>query len=127
MLLLSWEADATLVPKLSITSTWIGWLQFLLALLLLFRKTVPLAGLGLIILYGIGIFEFGIFHMLDYPMYAGAGYYLLVNGSDNKKIRGTGLPALYVTVGFRCAGLRWKKLFIRSGVCTCSNKIHNWL
>ncbi|MEL7832588.1 hypothetical protein [Fodinibius sp. Rm-B-1B1-1] len=110
VLLLSWQADAMLVPELNISSAWIGWFQFLLALLLLFRKTVPLAGLGLIVLYGIGIYEFGIFHMLDYPMYAGAGYYLIVANSADKGIRGTGLPALYLTVGFSLCWVALEKI-----------------
>ena len=110
VLLMAWQADAMLVPELSITATWIGWFQFLLALLLLFRKTVPLAGLGLILLYSIGIYEFGIFHMLDYPMYAGAGYYLLVSQSENKKIHGSGLPVLYLTVGFSLCWVALEKV-----------------
>ncbi|HEX6982862.1 MAG TPA: hypothetical protein VF181_08880 [Balneolaceae bacterium] len=110
ILLLSWQADAMLVPGLSITAVWIGWFQFILALLLLFRRTVPVAGIGLIILYGIGIYEFGFFHMLDYPMYAGAGYYLAVSNSSNQKIRGTGLPALYITVGFSLCWVALEKI-----------------
>ncbi len=110
VLLLSWQADAMLVPELPIAAAWIGWYQFILALLLLFRKTVPLAGLGLIVLYGMGINEFGMFHMLDYPMYAGAGYYLLVSGSSNQRLRGTGLLALYITVGFSLCWVALEKV-----------------
>lgn len=110
ILLLSWQGEAMLVPELSITAEWIGWLQFVLALLLLFKKTVPLAGVGLIALYGIGIYEFGIFHMLDYPVYAGAGYYLAVHNSSSENIRGMGLPALYITVGFSLCWVALEKI-----------------
>ena len=110
VLLLSWQADAMLVPELSIATAWIGWFQFILAFLLLFRKTVPLAGLGLIALYGLGIYEFGIFHMLDYPMYAGTGYYFLVSGSSKENIRGTALPVLYLTVGFSLCWVALEKV-----------------
>lgn len=110
VLLLSWQADAMMVPELSISSSWVGWYQFVLAFMLLFSRTVPVAGLGLIGLYGFGIYEFGMFHMLDYPMYAGAGYYLLVGNSSNKKIRGTGLPALYLTVGFSLCWVALEKM-----------------
>ena len=109
VLLLSWQADAMLVPELTISATWIGWLQFVLAFLLLFRKTVPLAGLGLIVIYGMGLVEFGFFHMLDYPMYAGAGYYFLVSNSSDR-VRGTGLPALYITVGFSLCWVALEKI-----------------
>lgn len=110
VLLLSWQADAMLVPELSISTAWIGWLQFVLAFLLLFRKTVPLAGAGMIALYGIGLYQFGMFHMLDYPMYAGAGYYFLVNDSRNERIAATGLPALYFTVGFSLCWVALEKI-----------------
>lgn len=110
VLLLSWQAGAMLVPELPVSAAWVGWYQFVLAFLLLFRRTVPLAGLGLIGLYGLGIYEFGIFHMLDYPVYAGAGYYLLVGGSSNDKIRGSGLPALYLTVGFSLCWVALEKV-----------------
>lgn len=110
VLLLSWQADAMLVPELTISASWIGWLQFVLALLLLFRKTVPLAGIGLIFLYGIGLVEFGFFHMLDYPMYAGVGYYFLVSNSRSNQIKGTGLPALYLTVGFSLCWVALEKI-----------------
>ncbi|HLR33318.1 MAG TPA: hypothetical protein VK074_12575 [Fodinibius sp.] len=110
VLLLSWQADAMLVPEMTITAQWIGWFQFILALLLLFRKTVPLAGLGLILLYGMGLVEFGFFHMLDYPMYAGAGYYFLVINSRSDPIKGTGLPALYLTVGFSLCWVALEKI-----------------
>ena len=45
VLLFSWQADTVLAPELHADSTWIGWMQFLLALLLLFRRTVPLVGM----------------------------------------------------------------------------------
>jgi hypothetical protein len=110
VLLLSWQADAMLVPELAISAAWVGWFQFLLALLLLLQITVPLAGLGLILLYGIGIYEFGIFHMLDYPMYAGAGYYLLVSQNKNAQINESGLPVLYLTVGFSLCWVALEKV-----------------
>ncbi len=87
VLLLSWQADARLVPELGIGAAWIGWYQFLLALLLPFRRTVPIAGAGLILLYAIGLARFGAFHMLDYLLYAGAGYYLLVSNTPDPRVR----------------------------------------
>lgn len=110
VLLLSWQADAMLVPELEITSGWIGWYQFALAFLLLFRRTVPLAGIGLMLLYGLGIERFGIFHMLDYLLYLGAGYFLAVSNASSSAIRGSGLPALYLTVGFSLCWVALEKV-----------------
>lgn len=110
VLLMSWQADALLMPELTIETAWIGWLQFIVAVLLLFELTVPLAGLGLMILYFIGIVEFGAFHMLDYIIYLGAGYYLLVSQSKNPMTRGTGLPALYFSIGFSLCWVALEKI-----------------
>jgi hypothetical protein len=109
-LLLSWQADAMLAPELRVAEGWLGWFQFALAFLLLFGRTVPVAGAGLIALYGIGIFRFGPFHMLDYVVYAGIGYYLAVSGAGERKIRGTGLPALYASVGFSLCWVALEKM-----------------
>ncbi len=109
-LLLAWQADALLAPELHVWAGWIGWLQFLLALLLLFPRTVPVAGGGLIALYLLGAARFGAFHLLDYLFFAGAGWYLLVSRTRNERVRGTGLPALYATVGFSLCWVALEKI-----------------
>jgi hypothetical protein len=109
-LLLSWQADGMLAPELRVGEGWLGWYQFALAFLLLFDRTVPVAGAGLIVLYAIGVARFGPFHMLDYVLYAGIGYYLAVSGAGERKIRGSGLPALYATVGFSLCWVALEKM-----------------
>jgi uncharacterized membrane protein YphA (DoxX/SURF4 family) len=99
-LLLSWQADTLLAPYLNITESWVGWLQFAIAGLLLFRATTPIAGLGVLLLYVIGVVEFGAFYMLDYFLFVGVGVYLLVSNISNDRIRGLRIPALYFAVGF---------------------------
>jgi hypothetical protein len=107
-LLLAWQADALLAPELR-AAGWIGWLQFALALLLLFPRTVPAAGGGLIALYLLAAAEFGAFHLLDYLFFAGAGWYLLVSRAP-ERVRGTGVPALYATVGFSLCWVALEKI-----------------
>ncbi|MEX0661620.1 MAG: hypothetical protein WEA58_09335 [Balneolaceae bacterium] len=109
-LLLSWQGDAILVPELSITSGWIGWAQFVLAFMLLFDRMVKYAGAGLILLYLYTVINFGFFHMLDYLLFGGAGYYLMVSDSSNVKLRESRLPALYATVGFSLCWLAIEKI-----------------
>lgn len=109
-LLLSWQADALLAPELRAAAGWIGWLQFACAFLLLFGRTVPAAGAGLVVLYLIGLGRFGVFHMLDYLLYAGAGWYLLTSGARSERLRGTGIPALYATVGFSLCWVALEKV-----------------
>lgn len=108
-LLLSWQENAMFAPELRVGAA-LGWLQFTLACLLLFSVTVPVAGAGLILLFGIGVAGFGPFHMLDYVFYAGIGYYLAVSGAGNARLRGSGLPALYASVGFSLCWVALEKI-----------------
>lgn len=110
VLLLSWQADAMLVPELHIGAAWVGWFQFLLALLLLFRRTTPAAGMGLIGLFALGVVCVGAFHMLDYALYAGAGYFLGVSNARDERIRASGLPVLYLAVGFSLCWVALEKI-----------------
>jgi len=110
VMLLSWQGDALLVPDLTVPQTWVGWLQFVIALLLILDRTVPIAGAGLIVLYLIGIYDFGPFHMLDYTLYPGAGFYLIVCRVENARVRGLGIPALYLTLGFSLCWVAMEKM-----------------
>ena len=109
-LLLAWQADTLLAPDLGPVPAWVGWAEFAVVALLLFPVTVPLAGAGLILLYLLGVLTFGPFYLLDYAFYAGAGYYLAVAGNPRRGLRGTGLPALYMTVGFSLCWVALEKL-----------------
>lgn len=109
VLLLSWQADALLAPELHLPSPWLGWLQFVIAVLLLFPRTVPHAGALTLVLYVQGLTHFGFWHMFDYLHYAGAGYYFLVSGRG-ERLRATGVPALYGTVGLSLCWLAMEKV-----------------
>lgn len=110
LLLISWSANAVLAPELESTTTWLVWSQFVLGVLLLFPRTVKIAGVGLILLYFASMFEFGFFHMLDYLHYIGIGFYLAVADVKDEWLHGLGLPALYATVGFSLIWLGFEKL-----------------
>jgi hypothetical protein len=109
-LLMAWQADAILVPELKIGAAWVGWYQFGLALLLIFPRTTPLAGIGILHLYLIGIVDNGFFYMLDYLHFVGIGYYFLVSKTDLPYVRGTHLPVLYATMGFSLCWLALEKV-----------------
>jgi hypothetical protein len=108
-LLLAWQGDAIFVPELEITGAWVGWYQFALALMLLSRRMTPVAGAGLIALYAYAFWPFTALHMLDYTFVAGVGFYFLVSSAPTK-IKGLGLPALYLTVGFSLCWVALEKL-----------------
>lgn len=109
-LLLSWQADRLLAPDLPAPSALVGWLQFVVALLLVLPITTPLAGLGVLVLYAIAVANFGGFYMLDYFAFVGVGIYLLVAQSPNTRLRGLRLPALYFSVGFSLMWLGLEKV-----------------
>ncbi len=106
-LLLAWNNDAFLVPELHVPWSELGWIQFVLVLLLCFRFSTPLAGAGLLALYVYGITEYGFFYMLDYMHFVGIGVYLLLSNLEPLRLRAMRLPVLYATMGL---GLIWLAL-----------------
>lgn len=110
VLLLAWQADLVLLPDLPIAAPWEGWLQFFLALLLLFEATTPVAGAGLLLLFALGVGRAGLYYMLDYVLVLGIAYYLVVTGARDRRVAASGLPALYLTVGFSLCWVALEKL-----------------
>jgi hypothetical protein len=110
--LLSWQADTLLAPDLKLTpaDAWIGWAQFALALLLVLPQTTPIAGAGAIALYFLAVARFGAFYMLDYFVFLGVGYYLIVTSVQNVVVRATRTPGLYFAVGLSLCWLALEKL-----------------
>ncbi len=108
VLLLSFQSATLFAPELTV-SAWIGWIQFILAILLLFGRMIPLAGASIVLLYIYGISQFHLFHMLDYATFLGTGYFLMVSRSK-EHIKATGLIALYLTVGFSLSWVAIEKL-----------------
>ncbi len=113
VLLVSWQLNTLVMPELHSNYEWMNWLQFFLVLLLTFKKTVPWAGAGLLFVYMIGVLQFGIFHMLDYFLIVGVGYFLWVSYSK-PKLKATGLFLLYVSLGFSLCWAGMEKLIYPS-------------
>ena len=110
-LLMAWQAQALLVPRLSYDAGWVGWFQFLLIFLLFFDRTVMFAAFGTLLLYLLGIFRYGWFYMLDYTLFIGVAYYLIVGQFRSATVRGTAIPALYFTTGFSLIWVGLEKIF----------------
>ncbi|MCF6311913.1 MAG: hypothetical protein L3J39_05630 [Verrucomicrobiales bacterium] len=110
----AWQAGNLLAPELACPYEWMVWLQFVVALLLAFRRTVAVAGVGIILLYVLAIWQFGFFHMLDYLLFPGVGYYFIAGNGKGAMLRRTALPALYATVGFCLIWLGIEKLIYPS-------------
>ena len=72
--------EAILTPELISGAPWISMVQFLVAAALVWRRTCVLAALGIIIIYGAGIADYGFFHLVDYVFFIGiAGYLALTS------------------------------------------------
>lgn len=110
VLLVSWENRALLTPELEEGTAWVGWFQFALAILLLIPRTARWAGAGIGVLWLVGVYEYGAFHMLDYLHYVGIALYLNLSNHPKAHLRGIALPALYSTVGFALIWLGFEKL-----------------
>ncbi len=88
-----------LTPELKTTAGYVPWLHLILALSVLSRRTTPIAGIGFFFLFIAATFDYGIFHLLDYLLFLGIGYYLLVANSDNKSWIKSGFVVLFACIG----------------------------
>ena len=69
-----------LTPELKTTQPWVSWIQLAIAACLIWRQTLVLAACGLVALYALAVNNYGIFHLLDYPVFIGAAIYLALSG-----------------------------------------------
>ncbi len=69
-----------LTPELKTTSAFVPWLQLCVAAGLIWRRTLPLSALAIATLYGIAIAQYGVFHLMDYPIFLGVAAYLALTG-----------------------------------------------
>jgi hypothetical protein len=72
--------NVLLTPELKTASTAVSWLQLAIAAGLIWRRTLPLSGLGIVVLFGLAVREYGVFHLLDYPIFLGVAAYLVLTG-----------------------------------------------
>jgi len=91
-------ADGRLIltPELKASSIWLSAIQLLVPIYMFWRATLAAAGAGIIVLYGYGVAAYGLFHMLDYPVFIGLGAFFALSASPNAKL-----------LAFRFDFLRW--------------------
>ncbi len=111
VLLMSWQGNAMVAPEIAAPGDLWVWAQLVMALLLLFRETAPLTGLGMIVLYGVALAGQGVFHMLDYVVYPAVGLYLFLTHLKDVRWRNLDLPVLYSGLGFSLCWVAFEKLF----------------
>jgi hypothetical protein len=69
-----------LTPELKTTSSFIPFLQLAIAAGMLSRPTLPMSALGIAFLFGFAVWEYGAFHLADYPIFLGIAVYLALKG-----------------------------------------------
>jgi hypothetical protein len=65
-----------LTPELKTDSTLIAAIQLGIAAGMVSRRTMPLSALGIFVLYGVAVWNYGLFHLADYPVFLGVAIYL---------------------------------------------------
>lgn len=93
-----------LTPELQTTAEWTSWIQFGIALSMISARTCVLGGIGILVLYGYAIRQYGLFHLADYPMFLGIAAYMILTSCPLERIRAARMPIIYVTV---CSSLMW--------------------
>jgi hypothetical protein len=69
-----------LTPELQTSSELVPWLQLAIAAGLLSRRTLPLSGIGIGVLFAAAVANYGVFHLMDYPIFLGVAVYLMLTG-----------------------------------------------
>jgi hypothetical protein len=69
-----------LTPELKTASVATPLLQAAIAAGVFWRSTMVFSGVGIIILFVQGLWDYGMFHMMDYPIFLGAAAYLILRG-----------------------------------------------
>ena len=88
-----------LTPELKTTSPFVPWVHLAIAIFVVFRYTVFAAGLGVFGLYFAAGRDYGLFHVLDYLIFLGIAYFLLVLSSSSKRLLKSGFVVLFACTG----------------------------
>jgi hypothetical protein len=88
-----------ITPELRAHSAYVPWLQLALALCALFRRTLPAVGLGIFALYGLALRDYSLFHLLDYMIFVGLGYFFTVATIKRGNWRKSGFIVLFAATG----------------------------
>ena len=88
-----------ITPELQTHARYVPWFQLALAFCALFRRTLPAVGVGIFSLFGLALRDYPLFHLLDYMIFLGLGYFFLVANIKRGKWRQSGFVVLYAATG----------------------------
>lgn len=88
-----------LTPELKTSAAYVPWFHLIMAASVLSRRTIFIAGIGIFVMYIAAAFDYGIFHVLDYLIFLGIGYFLTVANYGNKSLIKSGFVTLFACTG----------------------------
>lgn len=88
-----------ITPELKTQAVWVPWLQLAIAIMALSPRTSWLVGVGIFLLYNAAARSYGIFHMLDYPIFLGIAYFFLSSPIERGSWRKSGFVVLFASTG----------------------------
>jgi hypothetical protein len=88
-----------LTPELRTSALWVPYLHAMMAIAALGRRTAPFTGLGICFLYAAAVQVYGAYHLADYVIFLGIGYFLLVSGLTSVTWRKSGFIVLFASTG----------------------------
>ncbi len=89
-----------ITPELKTQSPIVPWIHLIIALCVISRYTTPVTGIGIFFLWFSAVTQYGLYHLLDYPIFLGIAYYLTVSGIKSKGW----LKSAFVVL-FACTGI----------------------
>ncbi len=88
-----------ITPELTAPGGWVPWVHLVIGICALFRFSSAITGLGIFGLYISSAFTFGLFHMLDYVIFLGIGYFLLSTAFPKWDLLKSALVTLFACTG----------------------------
>jgi hypothetical protein len=83
-----------LTPELTTPVAAISWLQLIIAACFIWRRTLIFAAAGMVFLYAYAIDHYGLFHLMDYPIFLGSAAYFALTGLGQPRWRVTPLDII---------------------------------
>ena len=93
------ELTFFLTPELLTTSKIVPWVHLAIGFCALSRYTMPLVGVGILGLYGAAVYNYGIYHLIDYLIFLGIAYFFMATAITRGSWKKSGFIVLYALMG----------------------------
>ena len=98
-----------LTPELVTEAAWVPWVQILTGLAAVTIATTPLMLLGILILCGAALADYGLYHVLDYVVFLAIGYFYFVATRASPRLVKSGFVTLFAVTGINFMWLAIEK------------------